>query len=165
MLQRCRHASVSVNGEVVGEIEQGLVVLLGVEDGDLPADADVLAAKVVDVRVFADHDGAMNVGIAAAGGSVLVVSQFTLLADTRRGRRPSFSRAAAPAHARPLVDRFSERVRSAGVVVAEGAFGADMVVEIVNEGPVTIVIDVADGRIVESPMPRISGSLGDASET
>jgi D-aminoacyl-tRNA deacylase len=136
VLQRVRQARVTVAGETVGEIGPGLLVLLGVARGDGPEQADRLAAKVLALRVFEDHEGRMNLNVRDAGGAVLCVSQFTLLADTRRGNRPSFAGAAPPDQAEPLV----ERVRAA--LGAEGGrFGAHMSVELVNDGPVTILLE------------------------
>jgi len=139
---------VDVAGETVGEIAGGLLVLVGVAPGDTDADADTLAAKICGLRIFPDSDGAMNLSVADIDGSILVVSQFTLLADIRKGRRPSFIGAAGPHEARAIVDRIVDQVRGQGVAAASGEFGAAMMVSLVNSGPVTIVIDVAGGRIV-----------------
>ena len=141
VLQRVRRAQVSVGDEVVGAIERGLLVLLGVADGDTPEAAKRLADKVVTLRVFADEAGKMNRSVAEVGGGVLVVSQFTLYADCRKGRRPSFVGAAAPDVAVPLYETFVETVRAQGVRAATGRFGAMMQVELVNDGPVTLVVD------------------------
>jgi D-aminoacyl-tRNA deacylase len=136
VLQRVTRARVTVEDETVGEIGPGLLVLLGVAQGDGPQQADRLAAKVLALRVFDDAEGRMNLDVRDAGGAILCVSQFTLLADTRRGNRPSFVGAAAPEEAAPLV----ERVRAA--LGAEGGrFGARMSVELVNDGPVTILLE------------------------
>lgn len=151
VVQRVTRAEVQVSGEVVGRIERGLLVLLGVGQGDGDPDAIAMAAKIAGLRVFADEAGRMNRSVLDVGGSVLLVSQFTLLADVRKGRRPSFTRAAAPAMADGLVDRVAERLRDEGVSVATGSFGAVMDVDLVNEGPVTIVIDVVDGSVVTTP--------------
>jgi D-tyrosyl-tRNA(Tyr) deacylase len=132
---------VSVDGSVVSEIGHGFLVLLGVRSGDAPADAAYLAGKIAGLRVFADEEGRMNRSVVDVGGAVLLVSQFTLYADTRRGRRPSFVEAAAPEEAEPLVRLVAEELRGAGVEVGEGVFGASMSVELVNEGPVTIILD------------------------
>jgi D-tyrosyl-tRNA(Tyr) deacylase len=148
VVQRVTGAEVAVDGETVGRIGKGLLVLVGVAEGDGPEDADVLAAKLVGLRIFPDDEGLMNRSVADAGGEVLVVSQFTLLGDIRKGRRPSFTRAAPPASAQPLVDRVTEAIRRAGVGCATGLFGASMSVELVNDGPVTLVIDVSGGRVV-----------------
>ncbi len=146
VIQRVARAQVRVAGEVIGSLGPGLLVLVGVADGDSPADARVLAEKVVGLRIFRDDAGKMNLSVAEAGGSVLVVSQFTLHGDLRRGRRPSFGAAAAPEAAEPLVDLLIEHVGKS-VPVASGRFGASMSVELVNDGPVTMVVDVAGGRV------------------
>jgi len=141
VLQRVGRASVTVGGEVVGRIGAGWLVLLGVAKGDADDDADRLAEKVAVLRAFEDDDGKMNRSVAEAGGSVLVVSQFTLLADCRTGRRPGFADAAEPAEAERLYLRFVDRVRAAGLDVETGVFRADMQVELVNDGPVTLLLD------------------------
>jgi D-tyrosyl-tRNA(Tyr) deacylase len=141
VLQRVSRASVEVGGEVVGRIGAGWLVLLGVARGDTDDDAARLAEKVVNLRAFEDDQGKMNRGVAEAGGAVLVVSQFTLLGDCRGGRRPSFTEAAAPDEAERLYLRFSDLVRAAGLEVATGTFRAMMKVELVNDGPVTFLID------------------------
>ena len=141
VIQRVAHASVRVEGEVVGRIGLGWLVLLGVARGDADADADRLAEKVVGLRAFADEDGKMNRDVREAGGSVLAVSQFTLLGDCRKGRRPGFDEAAEPAEAERLYDRFTAAVAAAGVPVATGVFRAMMQVELVNDGPVTFLLD------------------------
>lgn len=148
VVQRASWGRVEVGGEIVGEIGIGLVVLVGAADGDTPADAAALAAKIAGLRVFADDDGLMNRSVGEAGGGVLVISQFTLLADVRKGRRPSFTRAAPPAEAERLVDEVSRLLADAGLPVAAGRFGASMQVELCNDGPVTIVIDTAGGRVL-----------------
>ena len=147
VLQRVTRASVSVGGDVVGEIGPGLLVLLGVACGDEDRDADALVDKIVGLRVFTDVQGRMNLALADVGGSVLLVSQFTLLADVRKGRRPSFVSAADPTTAEPMIERAAERIRSAGVRCETGRFGAHMEVALANDGPVTIVLDAADGRV------------------
>ncbi len=141
VLQRVTRASVTVGDAVVGEIGAGWLVLLGVARGDTDDDADRLAGKVVNLRAFEDDLGKMNRDVTEAGGSVLVVSQFTLLGDCRAGRRPAFTEAAAPADAERLYLRFVARVRSAGLVTATGTFRATMRVELVNDGPVTFLLD------------------------
>ncbi len=141
VVQRCSRASVSVDGEVLGEIGRGLVVLVGVSVRDSETDASWLAEKVRGLRVFPDGDANMNLALTDVGGAVLVVSQFTLHGDARRGRRPSFIDAARPEQAEPLVKAVAEALRSSGVEVAEGRFGAMMDVELVNDGPVTILLD------------------------
>jgi D-aminoacyl-tRNA deacylase len=142
VLQRVRHASVSVDGESISEIGPGLLLLVGVAKGDGEAEADWLAEKIAGLRVFADDEGKMNLGVREAGGEVLAVSQFTLLADTRKGRRPSFQDAAPPEEAEPLFGYFCERLRAAGIrSVKTGSFGAMMDVALTNDGPVTIVLE------------------------
>ncbi|HEY9720557.1 MAG TPA: D-aminoacyl-tRNA deacylase [Oscillatoriaceae cyanobacterium] len=138
LLQRVSQGSVSVEGEVLGRIGRGYVVLLGVGPNDTPAEADWLAQKIADLRLFADAEGKMNRSLADIGGEVLVVSQFTLYADARKGRRPSFTDAAPPAIAIPLYEHFVAKLRALGFTVGTGRFGADMRVEIHNDGPVTI---------------------------
>jgi D-tyrosyl-tRNA(Tyr) deacylase len=141
VLQRVSRASVRVEGNVVGEIGVGWLVLLGVARGDTEADADRLAEKTVVLRAFDDDAGKMNRDVTEVGGSVLAVSQFTLLADCRKGRRPSFIDAAEPTEAERLYERFVERIRQSGVPVATGVFRAMMAVELVNDGPVTLLLD------------------------
>jgi len=141
VIQRVERASVRVDGAVIGAIGGGWLVLLGVARGDLDADADRLADKVVGLRAFADDEGKMNRSVAEVGGSVLVVSQFTLLGDCRAGRRPSFIEAADPVEAERLYLRFADQVRSRRIEVATGRFRADMRVELVNDGPVTLLLD------------------------
>ena len=147
VVQRVARAAVTVQDEIVGEIGQGLVVLLGVGHDDGSAEAKALVDKLLGLRVFPDAAKRMNLSVADIAGSVLVVSQFTLLADIRRGRRPSFTGAADPGVASAVVDEVVALVQSAGIPVATGEFGAMMDVELVNVGPVTIVVDVADGRV------------------
>ena len=142
VLQRVREASVTVDGERISEIGAGLLLLVGVADGDGEAEADWLAEKVAGLRVFRDEEGKMNLSVRDVGGGVLAVSQFTLLADTRKGKRPSFVRAAPPEKAEPLFEYFCERLRHAGLAPVEtGRFGAMMDVALVNDGPVTIVLE------------------------
>lgn len=148
VVQRVVRASVTVDGVVVGGIDSGLVVLVGVAPGDDTADAAALADKLVALRIFPDEGGRMNRSVVDAGGGVLVVSQFTLLGDVRKGRRPSFTGAAPPETAAPLVDRVAESIARHGVPVESGRFGAMMQVELVNDGPVTLVLEVRDGRVV-----------------
>ncbi len=140
-MQRVTKASVSVGGEVVGEIGRGLVVLLGIARGDTERDAIYLADKIVNLRIFADEASKFNLSALETSGEILVVSQFTLLADTRKGRRPSFEGAAPPEQAEALVNFFVDRVRGAGLKVATGRFQQHMLVEIHNDGPVTIALD------------------------
>jgi D-tyrosyl-tRNA(Tyr) deacylase len=144
VLQRVTRASVTIDGEVVGAIKHGLLVLLGVAPTDTAAEARWLAEKVVGLRIFADEEGKMNRSVADAGGAVLVVSQFTLYGDCRKGRRPSFIGAAGPDVAVPLYEAFVEAMRALGLPVATGRFGAMMQVELVNDGPVTLLLDIVE---------------------
>jgi D-tyrosyl-tRNA(Tyr) deacylase len=141
VLQRVTSASVAVDGETVGAIGPGLLVLLGVGQDDGEAEADLLARKTAELRIFSDAAGRFNLSLRDVGGAALVVSQFTLFADTRRGRRPSFTEAAPPEIAAPLVERFADALRGRGIDVATGRFGAHMHVSLVNDGPVTITLD------------------------
>lgn len=145
VLQRVSRASVEVDGHLVGQIQVGWLALVGVARGDLDADADRLADKIAGLRAFADESGKMNRSVAEVGGSVLVVSQFTLLGDCRSGRRPSFAEAADPAEAERLYLRVVEAIRALGVPVATGTFRADMAVSLVNDGPVTLLLDTRKG--------------------
>lgn len=148
VLQRVTSATVVVADEIVGHIDRGLLVLLGVEHGDGPAEAEAMAKKIAGLRIFADSAGRMNLDLTAVGGAVLVVSQFTLAADLARGRRPSWNRAARPEEAEPLVQAVMERLEEGGLAVAGGRFGAEMNVELVNDGPVTLVLDVRHGKVL-----------------
>lgn len=141
VLQRVSRASVRADSEVIGAIGGGLLLLVGVVEGDTEDEARRLARKCAEMRVFSDAEGRFNLSLIDTGGEALVVSQFTLLADVRRGRRPSFASAAAPEVAEPIVTAFAEAMRDAGVSVETGRFGARMKVELVNEGPVTIIVD------------------------
>jgi D-tyrosyl-tRNA(Tyr) deacylase len=141
VVQRVSRARVTVGSEVVGKIERGLLVLLGVAGTDKEADADYLADKIAGLRIFEDDVGKMNRSVGDAGGAVLVVSQFTLHGDVRRGKRPSFDDAAQPEQARKLYEYFVERIRTAGLHCQTGRFQAMMQVELVNDGPVTILLD------------------------
>jgi D-tyrosyl-tRNA(Tyr) deacylase len=141
LVQRVSQASVTVDGQVVGAIGPGLAVLVGVTHDDTAATASWVADKVWNLRIFRDADGAMNASAAELGRPLLVVSQFTLYGDTRKGRRPSFVAAARPEVAEPLVDTFVEALRAAGAEVETGRFGADMAVALVNDGPVTVLVE------------------------
>jgi len=141
VIQRVSEASVEVSDEVVGEIGAGLLVLLAVARDDERGDADYLAEKITNLRIFADDEGRMNRSLLETGGAMLVVSQFTLYGDVRRGRRPSYSDAAEPEKANELYEYFVERTRSLGVKVRTGVFQAMMKVRLVNDGPVTILLD------------------------
>ena len=142
LIQRVTRASVTVDGETIGEIGPGLCALVGVTHDDTPAIAEQLATKVHGLRVFGDGAGVMNRSLEEAGGSVLVVSQFTLYGDARKGRRPSWGAAAAPEQAEPLIEGFVASLRALGASVATGRFRADMQVELVNDGPVTLLLEV-----------------------
>ena len=144
LIQRVTGASVQVEGAVVGRIEAGLLVLLGVSVGDTTETAEKLADKVAGLRIFSDVAGKFNLSLLETGGSALVVSQFTLLADTRKGKRPSFLDAAPPEIASALVVHFNTRLRAFGVTVQTGVFGAHMEVALINDGPVTIMLDSGD---------------------
>jgi D-tyrosyl-tRNA(Tyr) deacylase len=144
LIQRATRGEVRVGGETVGAIRQGLVILLGIGPEDTDRIADDLALKIAELRIFMDSEGRTNRSLLDTGGSALVVSQFTLYADTRRGRRPGFTTAGAPELAERLVGRFVEALRRLGVTVATGRFGAEMEVELVNEGPFTIFLDTND---------------------
>lgn len=143
-LQRVRWARVRVRSEIVGEIAQGILVLLGVGHNDDERTAQLLADKVAGLRIFEDSQGKMNLSVTEVEGSILVVSQFTLLADCRKGRRPSFTDAAPPEYAEQLVDRFVEMLKKHGLKVATGRFREHMEVELLNDGPVTIILDSDD---------------------
>lgn len=141
VVQRVSSAAARVDGETVGAIGCGFLVLAGIAPGDTQSEMERVARKLVHLRVFEDGEGKMNLSLIDVGGSVLVVSQFTLYADVRKGRRPSFTDAARPEVAEPLVQEFCALLRAQGIVVAEGRFGAHMRVELVNDGPVTIILD------------------------
>jgi len=141
VVQRVRNASVEVSGEIIANIGNGLLVLIGVGQDDDRADADYVAEKIVNLRIFTDADGKMNHSILETGGSAIVVSQFTLYGDVRRGRRPSYSDAASPEKGKELYEYFVNRVRSSGVEVETGIFQAMMLVSLTNDGPVTILLD------------------------
>ena len=147
VVQRATASSVSVDGEIVGKIDKGLNVLLGVEEDDTEKDAEVLAAKIAKMRIFEDENEKMNLSVLDVDGSVLVISQFTLCADIKKGNRPSFVLAAKPDKATALYEYFSSQLKENGVKKVEnGVFGADMAVEISNDGPVTIIMDTAIWR-------------------
>ena len=142
VIQRVREASVTVGGEVVGQVGHGLLILLGVAPGDGPEQVAWLANKLAGLRIFEDDDGKMNLSLLDVGGEALVVSQFTLFGDTRKGRRPSFVGAAPPEHAEPTYEAFCDALSGLGVAqVARGRFGAHMHVALLNDGPVTLVVD------------------------
>ena len=138
----------SVDGEVLGQIGAGLLALVGVAGQDTEADAEVLAAKVAGLRIFADREGKANLSITEAGGDVLVVSQFTLMGDVRRGRRPGFAQAAAPERAAELIEAFIANLESMGIRTATGRFGAMMKVDLINDGPFTLMVETRDGKVL-----------------
>lgn len=141
VIQRVSKAKVNVEGETVGNIGMGFVVLLGISREDTAADAEYIADKIVHLRIFEDEEGKLNRSLLEAGGAALIISQFTLYGDARKGRRPSFTQAASGDEARRLYEAVCERVEAAGVSVARGVFGARMQVSLVNEGPVTLLLD------------------------
>ena len=147
VVQRVSRASVEVDGKVIGAISTGLLVLLGVSIGDGPNDVEALADKVAELRIFPDDEGKMNRSVAGVEGAILVVSQFTLYGDVRKGRRPSFVAAAEPGVAEARIDEFVASLRRRNLPVATGEFGATMAVALVNEGPVTVLIETRDGQV------------------
>lgn len=144
IIQRVRRSSVTIDGTVVGKIGPGLTLLLGVTESDTEKQCDYLAEKAVNLRIFEDDAGKMNRSLLDIGGEMLIISQFTLCADCRKGRRPSFIAAARPEQAVPLYERFIAQVQTQGVQTASGQFGADMLVSIENDGPVTIILDTEE---------------------
>ncbi len=148
VIQRVARAAVEVSEVEVGAIARGLLVLVGIDSSDTAADVTAAVGKVAGLRVFADEAGHMNLSVIDVDGSVLVVSQFTLLGDTRKGRRPSFTRAAPPEIAEPLIDQFVELLRAQDLTIETGEFGAMMQVSLINDGPVTILLEVRDGKVV-----------------
>ncbi len=141
VVQRVKHASVSVDGKVVGKIDKGLMLLIGVAESDREEDVEFVADKCVNLRIFEDEEGKMNRSLLETGGEILAISQFTLLGDTRKGRRPSFINAANPEKGNAFYEKFIERLRSHGIKVQTGIFGAMMDVELLNYGPVTIIVE------------------------
>ena len=141
VVQRVSQASVKVSGEIVGEISQGLLLLIGIEENDEKEDAEWLAKKILDLRIFSDEEGKMNCSVKDINGEILCVSQFTLIADYKKGNRPSFIKAAKPEKAVPLFEYFKGLIKSSGLKTESGIFGADMKVCLLNDGPVTIVMD------------------------
>lgn len=141
VLQRVSSASVTVDDQELGAIGQGYMLLVAIQDADTEAELDYLVHKITGLRVFEDEAGKMNLSIQDVGGSILSISQFTLYADTRRGNRPSFTDAGAPAYAEKMYDQFNTKLAATGLTVATGEFGADMKVSLVNDGPVTIIFD------------------------
>ncbi|HZW67156.1 MAG TPA: D-aminoacyl-tRNA deacylase [Pseudogracilibacillus sp.] len=148
VVQRVSQANVKVDGSTIGEIDQGLLILLGITDGDSEADIEAIVNKLIHLRIFEDEAGKMNLSLVDIAGEILSVSQFTLYGDVRKGRRPSFSKAAAPKEAEELYDAFNEYLRAQEIVVETGSFGAMMDVSLTNDGPVTFVIESLDGKLV-----------------
>ena len=144
LVQRVRSASVTVDLQEIGRIDQGLLVFLGITHDDTQEDLDYLVGKVSKLRIFSDSDGKMNRSVADIGGSILVVSQFTLYGDTRRGNRPGFDQAAKPDQANRMYEQFCDQIRQLGIPVATGQFAADMQVSLINDGPVTLMLDSQD---------------------
>lgn len=144
VIQRVKHSSVTVDGKIIGEIGQGLMILLGVTHTDGEKEMNWLASKIKDLRIFEDAEGKMNLGLEDIKGELLVISQFTLYGNCIKGRRPGFTDAARPDLAEPLYEKFIEKCRSFGIKTECGEFGADMKVELLNDGPVTLIIDTAD---------------------
>ena len=144
VIQRVSNAQVKVDGVVTGAIQQGLLILFGAQDGDHEDDTTWLVNKLVHLRIFGDANGKMNLSLLDIGGSALVVSQFTLFGDCRKGRRPSFGRAAAPDEANRLYEKFCDEIRAATVPCEQGVFAADMKVSLLNDGPVTLILDTRD---------------------
>lgn len=145
VVQRCRQARVTVEGETIGSIGRGLMLLVGVTHEDTERDAAYLAEKIAGLRIFEDEAGKMNLSVTDIGGAILSVSQFTLYGDCRSGKRPSFTAAARPETAEPLYERFNAMLREKGLTVETGKFGADMNVELVNWGPITLILDSPGG--------------------
>ena len=141
IIQRVKNSSVEAEGEVVGKIEKGLMLLIGVDESDENTDADWLAKKILDVRVFSDDEGKMNHSVRDINGEILCISQFTLIADYKKGNRPSYIKAAKPDKAIPLFEYFKDELRKSGLKIESGIFGADMKVSLINDGPVTLVFD------------------------
>lgn len=141
VIQRVSSASVSIGGDIAGKIEKGIVIFLGIRTGDNRDDLKWLAEKVVNLRIFEDHQGKMNRSLKDINGQMLIISQFTLYGDCRKGRRPGFSRAAPPQTAEPLYEDFIQEIKERGITTASGTFQADMQVELVNDGPVTLLLD------------------------
>ena len=145
VVQRCLRAEVRIDGSIVGTIGRGFMVLVGVTEGDTKKEADLLAKKIAQMRVFEDAEGKMNLGLKDVSGAILSISQFTLYADCKKGNRPSFIKAARPETAEPLYDYFNELLRTRyGLQVETGRFGADMKVDFINDGPVTILLDTTE---------------------
>ena len=141
VVQRVKEASVAVEGKIVGEISQGLLLLIGVDENDTQEDANWLIKKVVDLRIFSDNEGKMNLSVKDVAGEILCISQFTLISDYKKGNRPSYIKAAKPEKAIPLFEYFKSEIAKSGLKIESGFFGADMKVSLLNDGPVTLVLD------------------------
>ncbi|KFF27670.1 D-aminoacyl-tRNA deacylase [Chryseobacterium vrystaatense] len=141
VIQRVSEASVKVDGKIAGKIGKGLMLLTGIDENDEKADADWLVQKILNLRIFGDEDDKLNLSVKDISGEILCISQFTLIADYKKGNRPSFIKAAKPDHAIPLFDYFKEEIAKSGLKTESGIFGADMKVSLINDGPVTIVMD------------------------
>lgn len=141
VIQRVKHSSVEVEGETVGKIEKGLMLLIGVDENDETVDADWLVKKILDVRIFSDDEGKMNHSVREINGEILCISQFTLISDYKKGNRPSYIKAAKPDKAIPLFEYFKDEIKKSGLKTESGIFGADMKVSLINDGPVTLVFD------------------------
>ena len=141
VIQRVKEASVAVEGKIVGEISQGLLLLIGVDENDTQEDANWLIKKVVDLRIFSDSEGKMNLSVKDVAGEILCISQFTLISDYKKGNRPSYIKAAKPEKAIPLFEYFKSEIGKSGLKIESGIFGADMKVSLLNDGPVTLVLD------------------------
>ncbi|MPN56674.1 D-aminoacyl-tRNA deacylase [bioreactor metagenome] len=141
VVQRVKHANVTVDNKVIGKIDNGILLLLGVESNDNEKDLEYMCDKVPNLRIFEDENGKMNKSLLDVNGSILVISQFTLLGDARKGRRPSFTEAAGPDKAIPMYEKFISNMKEKNIFTQEGKFGADMQVELINDGPVTILLD------------------------
>jgi len=141
VIQRVSEANVKVEGSVVGEISKGLMLLIGIDENDEKTDADWLVQKILNLRIFGDENGKLNLSVQDISGEILCISQFTLIADYKKGNRPSFIKAAKPEKAVPLFDYFKDEIAKSGLKIAAGVFGADMKISLINDGPVTIIVD------------------------
>lgn len=150
VVQRVSKANVTVDGEIIGEIDNGLMILLGITEGDTEKDIEVIVNKLINLRIFEDDAQKMNLSLLDIGGSILSISQFTLYGDVRKGRRPSFTKAAPPAMAEKLYDTFNEYIKSAGIHIETGSFGAMMDVSLTNDGPVTFIVESIDGKLIDA---------------
>lgn len=149
IIQRSKKASVTVKNQIVGQIDHGLVVLVGISETDKEEDVQRIVQKMISLRIFSDHEDKMNLSIKETGGSILSISQFTLYADVRKGRRPNFTKAARPKKAEQLYDLFNNLIRQEDINVETGLFGEMMEVELVNDGPVTLILETEAGKLIE----------------